>query len=209
MGTVTDHLGNEYQTEMEMCKYWGINHNTFTTRRRLGWSLERSLTEEICAKRKAHKVRDHLGNIYQSESEMCRSWGIRYSTFMARKHSGWSVGDALTKPILSSNRVQMTDHLGNTYNSIKAMCDYWGISYRVYSMRRYLGWDIEKALTEPVGHNVSDHLGNYFSSEMEMCKHWGIRYETFLGRKHRGWSLKRSLTETVRSRHTYNKVDID
>lgn len=44
-GTLSkDHLGKMYQSTVAMCKAWGINNWTFTTRLNKGWSIEKALT---------------------------------------------------------------------------------------------------------------------------------------------------------------------
>ena len=39
-----DHLGNTYHSIKDMCKAWGVNNMTFTTRLNKGWSIEKALT---------------------------------------------------------------------------------------------------------------------------------------------------------------------
>lgn len=39
------------------------------------------------------------------------------------------------------------DYLGNTYKSIKDMCDFYNVNYRTYSSRLKRGWTLEEALT--------------------------------------------------------------
>lgn len=41
---VSDHLGNEFSSQKEMCEYWKVNATTFRNRKRKGWSLEEALT---------------------------------------------------------------------------------------------------------------------------------------------------------------------
>lgn len=42
-----------------------------------------------------------------------------------------------------------SDHLGNIYGSIKAMCVHWGINRKLYEYRISQGWSQEAALTTP------------------------------------------------------------
>ena len=46
-----------------------------------------------------------------------------------------------------SLRKKTSDHLGNTYPSIKALCDKYQITIYAYYQRRYDGWSLEKTLT--------------------------------------------------------------
>ena len=70
-----------------MCKYWGINENTYNHRRARGWSLRDSLEKEA----KDNQVIDHLGNKFLNMVEMCKYWGVEYSVFYNRIREGWSL----------------------------------------------------------------------------------------------------------------------
>ena len=41
------------------------------------------------------------------------------------------------------------DHQGRAFNSIKAMCAYWGVPYNTFFERRKQGWSLERILTTP------------------------------------------------------------
>jgi hypothetical protein len=47
------------------------------------------------------------------------------------------------------NAIKHFDHNGNGFNSIKAMCAYWGVPYQTFFERRKQGWTLEKILTTP------------------------------------------------------------
>ena len=42
-----DHIGNYFKSKQAMCKWWGIPVSTYFARRKIGWSLEKALTEDI------------------------------------------------------------------------------------------------------------------------------------------------------------------
>jgi hypothetical protein len=42
-----DHLGEEFCSEEEMCKAWGIKSATYRKRRKAGWELEEALTVKV------------------------------------------------------------------------------------------------------------------------------------------------------------------
>ena len=44
----------------------------------------------------------------------------------------------------------VSDHLGNVYPSIQAMCDKYGIKRQLYRKRIMLGWSQEQALSIPI-----------------------------------------------------------
>lgn len=117
--TVTDHLGNLYASEKEMCDHYGVQYSTFRLRQLNGWNLEQSLTEpprhkpskrKNSAKKNSHKkskagqkkksaVKDHLGNAYPSIKAMCQTYGIGADTFRYRINHGRSLEEALTQPV--------------------------------------------------------------------------------------------------------------
>ena len=50
-----------------------------------------------------------------------------------------------------------SDHLGNIYGSIKAMCSFWHIKPETYSRRLTVyNMTVEEALTRPVKHLIRD-----------------------------------------------------
>ncbi len=91
---VKDHLGNEYNSIVDMCRVYDIDSNLFKSRyNTLKWSLEDSLTKDTI-------VTDHLGNEYSSIRDMCEAYNIDSSVFNNRYNSyKWSLEDCLTKPI--------------------------------------------------------------------------------------------------------------
>lgn len=44
-------------------------------------------------------VKDHLGNTYKAQKEMCDFHGVSYDVYLKRLENGWSLEDSLTKPI--------------------------------------------------------------------------------------------------------------
>ena len=40
---VTDHKGNKFNTEKEMCEYWGVNYDMYRSGKRSNWELEECL----------------------------------------------------------------------------------------------------------------------------------------------------------------------
>lgn len=42
-----DHLGNQFASRRDMAKHWGINHETFRYRLRMGWSLKDALETPV------------------------------------------------------------------------------------------------------------------------------------------------------------------
>ena len=59
-----------------------------------------------------------------------------------------------------------TDHLGNTFPSLAAMCKAYGLSTPAYISRRKRGWSLENILTTPLG---KGSLGYEHFVEQKAC----------------------------------------
>lgn len=204
MRGVVDHLGKRFNSVADMCRYWNVTYNTYLKRIDSGWSLRDSLTI------KDRTVIDHLGNSFKTVRDMCEYWGISLWTYEQRIKAGWSLEDALTRKIQTHKIGKLCkDHLGNEFNSIKEMCNYWKINVYTYRSRIKSGLSVKTALTTAVVSDLTtcncktckDHLGNEFSSITKMCNHWGIPIRAYEMRISRGWSLKDSLTKSLTPRN--------
>ena len=201
-----DHLNNCYENMKIMCHHYGIDYSTFRQRRKLGWTLQECLE----GKRKKQDSKadikyrtDPRGVVYPTVKQMCEEYKINQCTYMSRIRSGKSVKEALqagkiiVKP--AQKRFQVTDHIGNTYESIKKMCEEYGLSTNTYYKRMEKGLSLQEVLCgNSESHNkknkmVADHLGNKFHSEKEMCKHYNVDYKRYLDRKYRGLNIEKCL----------------
>lgn len=183
-----DHLGNEFSSIEEMCKYWNINRQTYDRRIRAGYSLSEALTIPVIKKvkhkyyKKKHDkfkginigtgkiVKDHLGNTFNTVGEMCKAHGVSTYTFYHRREAGKSLSEQLTpgRLILGYKGVTSYDHLGNKFRSISAMCREYNIERVVYLARIRNGWDKERALLTPVKHQSN--------SSQAQIKHYLNKY---------------------------------
>ena len=145
----------------------------------------------------AKKCKDHLGNAFNSISDMCKYWGISKSIYNTRMlKCGWELKRALETPIVTKyKRKECIDHLGNPYNSIKEMCIVWGIPTSTYKYRISQGYSIEDALIGNLQYKCRDHLGIEYESKNKMCEAYNINRGTFDNRiKRDHMSLKDALT---------------
>lgn len=74
------------------------------------------------------------------------------------------------------------DHLGNEFESVSAMCNYYEIPLSKFNSRISLGWSLEKALTYKKD-KIVDHLGNEFKSYSSLYKFYGVDYSFALEKK--------------------------
>lgn len=86
-----------------------------------------------------------------------------------------------------------TDHLGNQFESMKAMCEHWDISVSAYESRiNKYHWTLERALTTSVK-EFKDVYGNQFKNNKEMCKAYHVNADTFKSRIYDNKSMIEAL----------------
>ena len=147
-------------------------------------------------------VKDHLGNEFNSYSDMCRSYGVGVNLFHSRLKLGWSLERALLSKNCKCKEVK--DHIGNSYSSQNEMCRFYGIKVCAYRSRINSGWSLEKALTYKVrGGYCVDPFGNRYSNVSEMCRKFGIKTSTYCIRRENGKSLVESLCKLSERKVVY------
>lgn len=93
----------------------------------------------------------------------------------------------------------VTDHLGNHYDTEKAMAEAYNISYSALLYRLHdANWSLKKALTTPPLRKsykkVKDHNGKTFASIKEMCEYHNICVAHFHRLRKKGHSIRSALT---------------
>ena len=124
---------------------------------------------------------EYNGKVYSGYSALASDLGIS-SSYMYR---GLSKGRTVEDVVKEHNLRCVTDHLGNKFNTQKAMLNHWGISEYSYRTRINKGWSLERALSTPSKTNrkvqeYSDFKGNIFSSATSMAKEYGVSTSTIL-----------------------------
>ena len=177
----TDHKGIVYPSQKAMCRAYGIIVDSYRQRReKMGWSLEKALTQPIDIKYRRRNsespvdvatetitfdnlyepVVDHHGKQFPNFSSMCAKYGLLPVTVTNRLTMGWELERALTTPVKQTKRRKIarehTDHTGKSYKSQREMCAAWHINPEIYRHRRNAGWNICRSLTTPVLTHQSD-----------------------------------------------------
>ena len=145
---------------------------------------------------------DHKGNRYSSLSSMCKAYGVSSSLFCKRRKAGRSLEECLSKEYyFKKDGKRCKDHLGREYNTIKEMCEAWGIQQNTYAHRIKAGYSLMQSLTgDGIRAVYQDHLGNTYKSELAMCKEYNINIDTYRYRRKAGKSTEESLSGA-----TYNR----
>lgn len=156
------------------------------------------------------KVKDHLGNEFESYAQMFKFYGVNYNTGLWRLQNGMTIKDTLTKPA-TRNCIPAKDHLGNEFPSISAMFRHYNIEV-CYGFSRMNMFSIKEILTNSYpkrpftnAKKCTDFKGKEYDSISDMCRHYGISVTTFSQRLNiYQWSLKDALTKKSR---TYGCID--
>jgi hypothetical protein len=64
----TDHLGNHFESIVQMCEYWGITYAQYTGRLKAGYSLKDTLTNRNAAYQSRHSADDRKGKTYMQKN---------------------------------------------------------------------------------------------------------------------------------------------
>ncbi len=198
-----DHKGKEYPSKAAMSKAYGIPPNVFYNRIAQGQSLKKALTTPL----HTNSCKDHNGKEYPSMKDMAEAYGISYKQLTGRIKKGWDLEKALTVPVgcgPDGRRIEYRDHTGKVYPTKTAMAKAYGISDKLLYVRLIEGWDLESALTTPVGQGrpvnpekYKDHKGNGFPSLKAMAEAHGIPYRILTRRLAAGFSMEEALTPPV------------
>lgn len=109
---------------------------------------------------------------------------------------------------------QRTDHKGNTFSTIKEMCEHYGVKMQVFYARKSRGWETKECLEGKKKKKVKkkkqivDHKGNTFATKNAMYERYDVKRQEFYNRKKRGWTLEECLEGKTHTNDTieYNKV---
>lgn len=126
---------------------------------------------------------EYRGKFYNNYHSLAKELGIPHSYIYNNLDKGMSIDDVVNN--YSPKSVEIKDHLGNSFNSLKSMLDYYKISRNAYLSRVTRGWSLEEVLTIPVKKRREvkkyvDFKGNEFSSLSSMAKEYGISLPTII-----------------------------
>lgn len=140
---------------------------------------------------------DHLGNVFETEQNMCKYWKTPVYLYKQRIKSGKTIKEALTTPIASEKKWK--DHKGNKFSSKDAMCKYWNTTPAKYDSFLKKGWSQKEALTG-VKDDIVDFTGKKFASTRKMCKYYNIPLKTYNRRISSDWEQKKALITPINKR---------
>lgn len=99
----TDHQGRTFESFEELARNYKVCSDTLKHRLKRGLSLEQALTMPV--RRGQHvQCKDFLGTVYYTFTDMCKQWGVKYSTFISRLNRGLSIEECLKKDRISQRK---------------------------------------------------------------------------------------------------------
>lgn len=142
-------IGNDkYDSTVKLCKAYGVSYKTFRKRIAQGMTVEEALHCKSRLGRKPKSV-EIDGETYTSISEMCKAYGISYSTYRDRTARGVPITEAVH--INQRQPLSLTIGIyGEKYATITEMCNAYGIKRSTYLMRLKKGMSRKLALTTPL-----------------------------------------------------------
>lgn len=141
----------------------------------------------------AKEYYDHLGNVFDTFTNMCKFYGKDRGTVQTRLMSGYSLEEALTKSIRKPNIFIGPD--GTEYTDLDEICKKHNKKLTLVKDRLRLGWVLDDALEKPVGRGLYvDHLGNEYTRLGDLCKAYNITLAAYKRRKSLNWDLEQILT---------------
>ena len=88
---------------------------------------------------------------YRSMTLACDLLGVSVATVSQYVKRGMSIEQSIEQILKNKKCSNCTDHLGNTFESRKAMAEFYHIPYETLLFRLRSHWNLKLALTTPVG----------------------------------------------------------
>lgn len=99
----TDHQGQTFESFEQLARFYAMCPDTLKHRLKSGLSLEQALTTPV--RRGQHVAcKDFRGAVYYTFTDMCKFFGVKYSTFISRLNRGLSIEECLKKDRISKRK---------------------------------------------------------------------------------------------------------
>lgn len=158
------------RTLAEWAEVTGISVTAIKTRLRRGMSLEAALSTPMAAPKRCE---------YNGESRTLAEWaavvGIPAGTIRSRLKYGWPIEQAMTVPINDHHRIPRRYEFNGASRTLAEWAEVTGIREITLRLRLYLGWPIERALTEPVHDRGQQRRGTMSARKGPMPQARGVK----------------------------------
>lgn len=191
----------EYKGQTKSISAWirdlGLSKSAVFSRFRMGWDVDRTFSTPISPSSWQPKQIEFRGK-RQSMSAWAREIGCSLSQLSKRLKQGMSTEEALSKPFLKRPEDGKMSQLIE-FKGIKRTLIEWANEIKIKPTtlydRLHKGWDVERALTTPLGQGVKKFY--LYNGKRKTIAGWsaekGLSERLVRGRLERGWTIDRSL----------------
>lgn len=185
-----EYKGKFYVSTRSLSQDLGIPYNHMHKQLHRGMSID-----DVVKGYKSRNIEDHLGNRFESTTEMLNHWGISANSFYGRLRKGWSLEKVLSTPMRKVKKdKKYKDFKGNLFTSISDMAREYGVSYSALQKFLNEGKTSEEATFLISQRVVKDHLGNIYPTIVKMAESYNVSVELLHNRLSTGWSVEEALT---------------
>lgn len=209
-GFIIDAYGRKFKTVKQFCNYYRITKQTydeniakgitsvqlsvliksirgrqeyeaFDKKQEMNDAYFKKLMEEKKNKRRCYKEFDFEGKHFNSMSDLCAEYHIKYNTFMKRQRKGWSLNDCVygkPKKVKESkpSKVKGFDYNGKHFKNNVELCEYYKIDYFAFTRRRKRGLSIEECMKEDEAKYFV--YGKKFNSLKQIANYFNVNINT-------------------------------
>ena len=102
----------------------------------------------------------YKGKQYKSLTLACDLLGVNVATVSQYVKRGMSIEQSIEQILKNKKHNNCTDHLGNTFESLKSMALFYWLPPTVLYTRLNRKWDLERALTTPIAKPRGKYASN-------------------------------------------------
>lgn len=209
-GRTTMYKGKLYSSISMLCRERNINEYLVRSRVYNGMSIEDAIDDAASA----YTSIEYNGVTYKSKAELCRRFGCGYPKFIKLTASGVDITEAIKlSTIKEDNTKQYTrfnlEYNGKRYNTVKELCDEYGIERHYLVKRLKLGMTLDQIIeSRDKRKKMVTYNGKEYDALSDLLDEYGVSLATYHYRINRGASLSEALQAGKNSARsvTYNNT---
>lgn len=140
MGKKVEFEGKIYSSLKELCSVYKVNYNSaISLMSRRGYTLEEAIYG---------RVNNYIykGVEYKNLKELCVKLNLSYPKVLYRINTGKNIEEAIENINVRKNNSKEIEYEGKKFKSIKDLCEYKEVPYRLYIQRKKRGKNLEECL---------------------------------------------------------------